>query len=284
MKLTIFADAGSFLSATGADLEQCEEENNLLLGVAADASGGVSGAESGVFLATVRRDSGGLMAAAVMTPPHLLLLNRAEAVALPPLSDAVRAARWHVPGVFGPAETTRVFAELWTSATGRRGSLDTRMGLYVIRAVANLPAAGGFARPAVAADAEIVATWIAAFHREILSEEIADKAQETARRRIAAGEVLLWDDNGPRAMAASARRTATGVAINAVYTPPEWRGRGFATACVSQLTARLLAEGRAFCVLFADLENPVPNMIYRRIGYRQIAEFAEYRFGGDPSG
>jgi predicted GNAT family acetyltransferase len=66
--------------------------------------------------------------------------------------------------------------------------------------------------------------------------------------------------------------------VNAVYTPPEQRGRGFATACVARLSARLLAEGRRQCVLFTDLANPTSNAIYARIGYRGVADFELCRF------
>jgi hypothetical protein len=81
-------------------------------------------------------------------------------------------------------------------------------------------------------------------------------------------------------MAASDRPTRHGVAVNAVYTPPGWRGRGYATNAVARLSAGLLAEGRRFCVLFTDLANPVSNAIYPRIGYRPRADFTLYRLGG----
>ncbi len=77
-------------------------------------------------------------------------------------------------------------------------------------------------------------------------------------------------------MAARARPTAHGIAVNAVYTPPEWRGRGYATSSVSQLSARLLEEGYEFCVLYTDLANPTSNAIYARIGYRGVRDFALY--------
>jgi predicted GNAT family acetyltransferase len=67
-----------------------------------------------------------------------------------------------------------------------------------------------------------------------------------------------------------------GIAINAVYTPPELRGRGYATGCVASLSARMLDEGRTFCVLYTDLANPTSNAIYARIGYRGIRDFELY--------
>ena len=77
----------------------------------------------------------------------------------------------------------------------------------------------------------------------------------------------MWDHGGPVSMASATGPTPNGIRVNGVYTPPEHRGRGYATACVAALSARLLAEGRRFCFLFTDAANPTSNAIYQRIGY-----------------
>ena len=77
-------------------------------------------------------------------------------------------------------------------------------------------------------------------------------------------------------MAGWAGRTARGVRVNFVYTPPEHRRRGYATACVARVTEQQLEEGRAFCCLYADLSNPTANSIYQRIGYRPICSVTSY--------
>jgi hypothetical protein len=63
-----------------------------------------------------------------------------------------------------------------------------------------------------------------------------------------------------------------------VYTPPELRGRGYATALTAELSQRLLDQGRRFCFLFTDLTNPTSNAIYERIGYVRVAESAMVAF------
>jgi hypothetical protein len=68
------------------------------------------------------------------------------------------------------------------------------------------------------------------------------------------------------------------VSVGPVYTPPERRGRGYATACVAALSQTILDEGWAFCTLFTDLANPTSNSIYQKIGYHPVCDFAEYRF------
>jgi uncharacterized protein len=73
-------------------------------------------------------------------------------------------------------------------------------------------------------------------------------------------------------------RRGRGVSVSAVYTPPEQRRKGYATACVAALSRRLLASGYDYCALFTDLANPTSNDIYYQIGYRPVADFDEYRF------
>jgi predicted GNAT family acetyltransferase len=64
-----------------------------------------------------------------------------------------------------------------------------------------------------------------------------------------------------------------------VYTPPQLRGRGYATSLVAELSRALLDAGRRFCFLYTDLANPTSNAIYERIGYVKVAEAAMVAFG-----
>ena len=66
--------------------------------------------------------------------------------------------------------------------------------------------------------------------------------------------------------------------VQLVYTPPENRKRGYASACVASLTARELAVPGRTCMLNTDLANPTSNGIYQAIGYRRVGEAEELRF------
>jgi predicted GNAT family acetyltransferase len=63
-----------------------------------------------------------------------------------------------------------------------------------------------------------------------------------------------------------------------VYTPPEHRRRGYATALVGRQTEALLTGTTTTCVLFTDLANPTSNAIYRRIGYQPVCDAVEIAF------
>jgi uncharacterized protein len=96
-------------------------------------------------------------------------------------------------------------------------------------------------------------------------------------RRLEAGQFGLWEDGGPASMAANREPVVGVVRLQAVYTPPEKRNRGYAGACVAGLSGRIREAGHR-CILYTDLGNPTSNSVYRRIGYRAVAEGLRYRF------
>ncbi|PYU44730.1 MAG: GNAT family N-acetyltransferase, partial [Acidobacteria bacterium] len=55
------------------------------------------------------------------------------------------------------------------------------------------------------------------------------------------------------------------------------RKYGYAAACVHALSKHL-RDGGYRCILYTDLGNPTSNSIYRRIGYKAVAEALRYRF------
>jgi predicted GNAT family acetyltransferase len=59
--------------------------------------------------------------------------------------------------------------------------------------------------------------------------------------------------------------------VGPVYTPAEHRGHGYAAALVAEVTDRILAVGDRAC-LFTDVDNPVSNGVYARIGYEPQTE------------
>jgi predicted GNAT family acetyltransferase len=80
-------------------------------------------------------------------------------------------------------------------------------------------------------------------------------------------------------MAKKTRPSANGVVVTNVYTPPQFRNQGYATACVAALCRKLLGEGYSFCSLYTDLSNPTSNSIYTKIGFQPVQDSYMFRFG-----
>lgn len=60
-----------------------------------------------------------------------------------------------------------------------------------------------------------------------------EEALNMAEKKIIQGELYLWEDEAPIAMAASSRKTRNGIVVSLVYTPKELRGKGYASVCVA---------------------------------------------------
>jgi predicted GNAT family acetyltransferase len=280
----VYPTAAEFLARMQPLLERNEARNGLMLGIALVVSQDPQRyGEVAPYFATAEDDDG-IAAAALMTPPHgvVLYADRADPrPALHALTDNLLADGWHVPTANGPVPVSRHFADLWTAQTGSSATLSLAERVFELRQVIPPVYSSGHLRPAAPGDLEQVAQWYVAFSSEALPAEehlSLERALLQVERGIQRGAIFLWDDGGPVSLAACTRPTLHGIAIGPVYTPPEWRKRGYASSLVAQLSQRLLDEGRDFCTLFTDLANPTSNRIYQAIGYRPVCDFAVYRF------
>jgi predicted GNAT family acetyltransferase len=154
-----------------------------------------------------------------------------------------------------------------------------RLRVYELREV-NPPTRipDGQMRRATIADTSLVTDWYHEFTKEALEEGSREEARKVASRFIALGSVYLWEDGEPVSMAFRTRPTRHGCTVTGVYTPPDRRGRGYASACVAGLSQILLDSGYQVCNLFTDLANPTSNSIYQRIGYRPVCDFIDHAF------
>jgi predicted GNAT family acetyltransferase len=279
-------NAADFLTEAEPLLLAEEARHNLILGIA----GTLRDSPDRYPLRNLWlvRDGGEVVAAALRTPPYNLVLARPRSSpALAALAEAV--AGEEIPGVTGTEPEVHEFAELWSHHSGVAGRVNMRQGVYALDEVEPLPEVPGSARAATNDDYELGLRWWIAFGDEVLHEggPGREDAEQNVRHKLSSptGGFLLWEDGGePVSLAGWGGPTPNGIRIGPVYTPPELRGRGYATALTAELSQRLLdgrlyEGGRRFCFLYTDLANPTSNAIYERIGYRRVADAAEVVFG-----
>jgi predicted GNAT family acetyltransferase len=279
MDLTIFESADGFLEKAQSWLEAREAENNLILGIALLLRKDPNRYRSEPFLGVIT-EAGSLVNVAVMTPPHnLVLAGPPQAASLNSLASGLIDQGWSIPGVTGPKETSRLFAKLWSRLTGACVQAGIRMRLYELTRVIQPAGPPGYLYEAKKDEMSLIVDWIVAFQQEALNVMIErEDASRQAERLVSERNLYLWDDGGAVSMAASARPTRHGISVNLVYTPPEQRRKGYASACVAALSQRLLEVGYKFCCLFTDLDNPTSNRIYMEVGYQPVSDHEEHRF------
>ncbi len=286
MKITTFQTAAEFLGVMRAPLEAKEAANSLMYGIALRDEQFPERILTPHFYAALS-DGAGLQAAALMTPPHNLVVSAAgddpPALAFQVLAEQLQRDGWSVPGVIGPSAAALAFAHAWLAHTGITSRLTFHERLYEVRQVTPAPPTSGQMRQAGSGDLNLIARWVVEFHRDALPDDIpsAEEARESSRIRIADGSFYLWEDTQPVALAGWTRPTPHGCSIGPVYTPQAFRRKGYGTALTAALSQTLLDAGRQYVALFTDLANPTSNSIYQKIGYRRVCEYDMYRF--DPS-
>lgn len=68
------------------------------------------------------------------------------------------------------------------------------------------------------------------------------------------------------AMAQSTRETDRYIAVSRVYTMPEYRKKGYASAIVAHISKLILDKGK-IPTLYTDLSNPSSNTAYKNVGF-----------------
>lgn len=282
MVYTEHKDAESFLSVARAALERHESANALMLGICLRLAREPDAYGTQPYLATVE-SAAGLRLAAVMTPPHKLQVyseDDRDSACYEMVTDGLLRGGWPVPGVMAREAAAETFASVWCRRAGACCRKGMRQRVYELRQVAHPTYPPGQFRQAVLEDAALIRRWAHGFHDECFHDGLHERSLRLADDKLKSGGIFLWIDGVPRSMAARTRPTPHGEAVSFVFTPPEHRRKGYATAVVARLSQRILDDGKLFCTLYADLDNPTSNSIYQRIGYKAVADVVNVHFEG----
>lgn len=236
----------------------------------------------------VATNSKGVVGVVVQSPLNSrALITPMTSEVVPAVVNAISEANVALPGVAGDAATTACFAGEW--AERHKSPVFPFLGLrlYEVNEVQESSAVSGHFRKAVLDDRELLIDWVSRFSVDIGEQENTSDDEELQKRKVTSSRIVnrhlsaehlwLWEDTEPVSMVARTTAVARVVQVRLVYTPQENRSRGYATACVGKISKQIRNEGNR-CILYTDLCNPISNAIYRRIGYRAVAEAIQYRF------
>ena len=272
LKVVFTEDPAFVLSRAGVFLSSQPVLHNLVLSILHARL--AQGDPGRYWMAMRQEDVVGVVLQSPLTFPATLTPMEPPVAAA--MADAIADAGIALPGVNGEAATAAVFSGQWSE---RRKSAATPFQgnrLYEFLELTEAPNVEGTLRQASPKDRGLMILWTRAFEHEI--GESGDDTEQRVDRSLAARQLWLWDQNEEAVSIALAREPVDGVVrLSGVYTPPEKRKHGYAAACVHALSRQLRDAGHR-CALYTDLANPTSNSIYRRIGYRAVAEAVRYRF------
>ncbi|MGY0501282.1 GNAT family N-acetyltransferase [Nocardia sp. FBN12] len=271
MRIDITTDAARFLTEAEPFLRRDPLRHTVIATVLVNRINGRSGAMVTQFLSV--RDSAGVVVGIAQCTNGAVYLGELPVHSSAAVADAFLARDIVLRSVEGDSAAAAAFAARWSAVGGGsyREKYSTRLfGLGEL----SVPGAVGAARQATADDVALVITMIEEFGVEA---DVPQRLDETAvRRRLEAGTSWLWEHDGTPVTLVARQTAVFGWArIGPVYTPPRFRGNGFASALTATVAGRIRAEGADAC-LFTDLANPTSNKIYQRIGFEPVRDFVHY--------
>jgi GNAT superfamily N-acetyltransferase len=223
-------------------------------------------------------DQGHVIGVAMHTPPLPLFIPRLPAGVATELAVALHRGRRAVHSVNGEKQSITEFAGAWAERSRTTAELRRATRMYRLGTLRSPPDVRGEPQRARPGERDLVAEWFVAFQAETKADESLD-ATALAERRLVAGDLWLWIDEGSPVSLAAYSQPALGVArIGPVYTPPGRRRRGYGSAVTARATQSALDAGAEHVVLYTDLANPTSNAIYQEIGYVPDHDAEERRF------
>jgi uncharacterized protein len=202
--------------------------------------------------------------------------------------EVVAASGRQVFGLSGPGEQVmRARRALGLeSAETTEDSIDDLLSLQV--AAMHVPAALTERRVTVrhpdAAEIDLMADWCASFHCEALgfidAPELRRNCSDQVRRLQAEGGQFVLDLAGaPVAYAAFNATLPDTVQLGGVWTPREFRGRGYGRSIVAGALLAARAAGVRHAVLFTGPGNRAAQAAYRRLGFERVGDYGLVIFG-----
>jgi RimJ/RimL family protein N-acetyltransferase len=287
MKLIKYQDPVQFHQAAAALLQLHEAENNLPLGI---LSGILAGdfADRDPYLGILTEGKNPILAV-ISTPPHPALLSffdgpvSIEMVNLV-INELDENLGENFSGLTGYKQLVAQFKPAAEAIKGKQLKIKMALRIYKLEQVNPVTGVPGEIRPLNPGDQDLMVDWYSNFIRDGLGEEPEPELVEKLWKRYLKAETLtrglmFWEVDGqPVSMAGYSGPTPHGIRIGAVYTPPDFRRKGYASACTAALSQFLLDQGYTFCFLFTDLLNPTSNHIYQEIGYQAVCDVDRYQF------
>lgn len=261
-----FYDIEDFKKVMIPHLEKDEVVNGLPLGILMNANQDV---KPTVMAGLYHNEQPILML--LQTHPKQIIVAVFERILpndLPIISKLVHESITEIPGLVGDKAIVEELAMHIASLRNLNVALGMDQRIYQLKELKKQADHTGIFRWANKSDQAITQQWVYDFAVSINQPMEMDQAAKRAEELIENNRLAFWEvDNKVVSMANASRPTKNNITINFVYTPQEFRKRGYASNCVAELTRRLLASGFFSTSLYTDITNPTSNKIYMEIGY-----------------
>ena len=231
------------------------------------------------YTTVVTQDNTVLGTAIVSLPDMLVLSKFLSQEGIQRVASDLIAHNTSLTGVIAPKPEAIAFAQRWQFLIGKSYRLNMAQRVYQLEKVKLTSYASGSLRLATKSDRSLLIEWVKAFEQEALGEiRTEEQYQDWYDIRLNNNSLYVWQNDVLVSMAGFSGSTPNGIKINSVYTPPEYRGQGYASSCVATLSQISLDRGNKYCFLSTDLANSTSNSVYQKIGYQAACDVDNYLF------
>ena len=287
MNFTLYSDVKAFYNSAYDILMRHEAQNVIPLGNIIIGNEGKDKTDwrdpANWFMATITDDNNIILTAVMTTPKNLTLYatdNKNDDAAINILVDNILKNDIHIPGVMSEKSLAERFAQFYAEKRGVKFSITKNQRIYELTQVNTDIPAIGTVRLATKKDMSFLPYWMQGFDSDCFGDSLATKNNtDNYLYRMSVNRLYILENEGmPVTMAKISRDLQTVCVVGLVYTPPYFRGKGYATACVAAVSQLGLDRGFKKCVLYTDLDNPTSNSIYMKIGYKPICDSVDIKF------
>jgi len=269
-RVVTYTDPRAFDKRVSRWLSIREGENCYFLGMMPEVIG--TAGKPGLHMFTVEEDNA-IQAAGVILPSQALCMSWATHEVVDLVVDHFCKNNVTLQSVHAPGHVSGYLGRSYAQRTGQRSELGRAERVYQLaRNYYALPAQGHL-QVAGPADRSLVREWVGAFVEETAFETEGRTVDSMTDILLGQRLLYLWKSPDPVSMAAWVAPTPHGASINFVYTPPEFRGQGYAKAVSAALGAQMLASGLRYCFILTDVNDQRTNALYQSIGARTLCEF-----------
>lgn len=281
MQFKLYTDVHEFYNDTYNVLMHHEAQNIIPLGniiIGHEGKDKTDWRDPANWLMATISDDKGIQLTAIMTPPHNITLYATDNIinteAISCLIDELK--NHEIPGVTTEKNLAEYFAKEYTTRKGLTFKTSMSQRIYELTAVNPDIKQFGTVRLLDEKDMHFFPYWLEAFNSANIygkTEMFIPQDAKSYLYRLSTKKLYVLEDNGiPVSMAGYTREMQTAIGVAFVYTPPYYRGKGYATSCVAKISQIALDKGFTKCVLYTDLLNPTSNSIYQKIGYVPICD------------
>lgn len=205
--------------------------------------------------------------------PDGLVTTALPQIAANPLYDALVQDIPAPTRIVGTPGFAHAIALRYAQQGVNEARLSARWHVYRLDNISELPkSASGELTLGHKKDSPLVSRWARAYSEESPSFL---NVMQFMLGKLDSGELYFWHDDEARAMVTISGRGMPAPRISSVFTPKEFRGRGYASQAVAAVCEAQRAAGAPYVVLTAT-HGGAAARIYQRLGFYPVGERHSY--------